>query len=695
MQYNPIQVASAAAPSGSGSSSASGSWNFNPNPPTMSHTITLPSPTLEVTVFPPNYSALNAYSNLSNFNVEMNVISSIWLKFANGTSEEYQALTTFSYDIELIVNNADSLAPGNYTQIIKFDVTATDNNGDTVFVETKYKQVGLTVMALPELSVDNNAFNTNVLIGSSGTSNFILNVECSANWNIQNANPNLVFSVNGGVSGNTMLQFSVNSSYVWNAPGGNLFDFEIVSGALMETVSLSVNVVSGASSVSISELNVSIVNGAANPTGVFNIVTSESYTITTPIWLHLSASSGSSSGPISWQAVGSALGLGVYTGTIEVVFASQTVQIPVTFVISDLIDASNFGSDSIHFTRDNKVLLFSETPTLNTFVRLKLMAEYGDNESISDIIEEIAFINGKADFDLGLFAENFFLPMKRPSEVFPTILNGFDKQLISNYNFTEIEVEVEEVSLNTGAILNTVTLGGYNFVKGEKPSFREDYLRDSLDNISIYHDRSYIVNNVILRHNSNYRLYGNSAIHNDLSNVANLPKLVTTIYSTKELPDENVYHYNGLSKSFCSYSKLNDIGVKCNLFYHNKHNMPEVIACTGGLALENDFKYTSQDKFDSFNRSTKSELYTETVTVVIQTGYIPASEQSKITSMLKNKQIWMLVQKEWDELMEISLNPIDQKLLMMDSENNAANYALKFNMNKKDYDNYIYKRVGN
>lgn len=678
MNFPPIQIA--ASSSASPASSLLSSWAFDPAVVNIQFTQgqSLPVTTLEVT--PPDYGSNSAYSDLSNFRAEITIINTgNWLNFANNTTEEFQNFTSSSFTKDLILINTGTLNVGSYNAQVKFDVIADDQTGATVFVESKYKTIGLTVLASPVLTVNNDTFDVSVALNSTGTGNFGLNITSNTNWDITNATNGLNFSTLTG-SGNGQVTFSVASSITFSSSGAQIFTFDIESSASTVTVTLNVDVVSSVNEVDISQLNIYQAFGYTNPIGSFNIITSENYTISAPVWLQLSSESGSSSAVINW-AVGNNP-LGVYNAFMTITFDTSSIDIPISYNVTNFLNLSAIDS-GINYTRSNKVIKFLTASVNNTFVRLVINIGYGYGddsfaEGLDDsytLTQEIGFFNNRASFDIGEYCETFFWPWIHPSQLledFPA--HSYGEAL----KFTEISPQVQEVEFNTNNIITDITLDPIEFVRGN----------DKEGLLNIVREKSSIVNggfavvNVMLTQNENFKWHTGSYIYNSgFTTFTSFPRLATFLWPVNSTADIVQFSIGGDEHSFIVRPEVFE---PITVFFYNEHHLLECITFRDGFQLDSDYSYRFSSNRTQFINTQKSKFYEETIPISLSTGGLLKNDITKVKQLLRCEQATMYFRGK-----EYFINPVNQKLPFWNSTRNIHSFSIKFNMSKEDYDSII------
>jgi len=681
MIFPPIQISAAPAPSAS-SSSASLSWIFTPITLNINYSIGAPAPLTGLTCAPPDYSSAPAYAGLTNFRTEINIINAgNWLVFAsNNLTEEFENLTNSSFELGLKLANTSSLAVGNYTANIKFDVLATNSAGVTEFIETKYKLVGLTVTQTPLLEVDNTNFSLDTILNTAGTGQFNVNITANTNWSITNITSGLnVSTING--SGNGSVYFSVSSSYVFNTVGVVNFGFKISNpNGDFELVNLVVNVEDVVTNVSINQLAISQAFGVIPPpSGSFTVQTNQNFTITKPIWLHLSATTGSSSTVINW-AVPANTPISYQTGTMTVNFGSTSINIPITYYVGNFVELSEMNS-GINFTRDNKIITFLRGVDINSFVRLKVytLVDYfnvSDSElEVDDVVQEIGFPGNNTTFNIGEYVENLFPKWYHPSQLFNGFPNTFAGRILS---YLEVGIECEKVGYNGDVIVGPISPDTYHFIRG---NVSENYLSINPVGTSVVNGGFVIVhilasNSVAWswRHYSTVYASGNTAPHTDKQILSFLHKVNTT---GREL------QFKHGSESI-NYIVRPEVKELVSVFFRNQHALPEVLNFRGGIVVENDFNYNVKTSYSNFNHRHESLNFDETVTITLSTGGLLPADVPKVIELLKNEIATLYYKGK-----EFFVNPIKQKVTRFNSSSNINQFSVKLNMSKRDYDSII------
>lgn len=687
MNFQPIQIAAAPAsasssPSSSSSSNALSGWSYSPNALNLGYALGS-TPTLTVLeVTPSDYASSSLYAGLSNFRAEISIINSgTWLNFlTTGNTEEFQEFNTPNFDLLLSIVNTNTLTAVNYSAQIKFDVLADNSQGQTVFIESKFKQFNLLVSEAPQLEVSDNNFSINTILNSAGTGLFSVDIESNESWNIYGVTTGLNVSTTSG-TGNTTVYFSVQNSYVFSSVGSVVFGFNINCGGLTETINLTVTVEDTQTNASITELNITQVLGDPPTLGSFDIQTNQSFTITKPSWLQLNTTNGSASSTIEW-GVQTASSTGVQAGDLIITFGSESITIPVTFQVVDFVNSSELDNE-VNYTRENNMIYFTRDLDLNSFIRLEIDIESryaNDGGSLIEIensIQDIGFPSDLAEFNLGEYCDNLLPTWNHPINIledFPEDWEGVAIHLILAH------VLASKIDFNGNVIVNPVDLGSFNFIRGNN---KRGLLNVVEGNSSVVNGGFAIVH-LLLKDSTpfSWRTGGQIYRSGNISQ-SSQQRIISFIHKVDTVHKYITFRYGATNIERRFYIRP-DVTDAVTVFFPNQHGLPEALSFGGGISVENNFNYRENSSYINFTTKTESLNFDENVIIELSTGGLFPEDRPKLLELMKVKRATLYYKEK-----EYFINPVQQKIVSLNSERNIDAFKVKFNMSKRDYDTIV------
>lgn len=372
-------------------------------------------------------------------------------------------------NIQPSISNLPALPNGTYTIEINFSAygkvngvnTLLDNVSYIIFLEV-YNNDAVTIK--PDKTEYNVLFNrqTNTLSGE--TSVVIEN----------NTVPeNLDFTAQYFITKNNVTTgFTIEGDNLATQPTLPTTGFLEIIGSLKK----------GSNTISPVKINLSIVNSSdlvANKTSLsFQLKKSvpetasqsfyltnpenQSFTITKPSWLNLSATSGNASMNIVATTVNSStLNGGAYNGNIVISYGTKTLVIPVSLFVVSFVNVFLEAGDN--FCNDIPKVVFNKMNSAARFVKVTLKAVY---ELLGEITEtenvfQVPYIAGFGEFALGEKVNSYFPEFSgNPFEFSGTQI--FRKPAI-------VEIKSEELNINY-EVIHTEIISDIHLWPGKKPA---------------------------------------------------------------------------------------------------------------------------------------------------------------------------------------------------------------------------------
>ncbi|MFA7448730.1 MAG: hypothetical protein WCY77_09860 [Weeksellaceae bacterium] len=368
-------------------------------------------------------------------------------------------------------------------------------------------------------------------------------------------------------------------------------------------------------------------------------------------------------------------------------------------------------SKSVHFTRDNDELLFYQTTTEKSFLKLiaivKSFKTTGELHQEIELDLDLPFVNYRAKLNLGLELEGYF--EKAPnSQVFTNYLKGVYPPM--QVDMVAIEIKNDDYSiLNQSLIEKQIflcgripvsALGNKAFWLNFRPSVMRFVSNQSIISLSIFKPSNTPIKNIIV--------YKNGEFLRNITPVSQTFGLMNAYYATANLALSNLNLEAGDELSF-QYENIyphRKFLIRPNpknsflVVYETIWKTMEIIEFTGAIKFDVEYEH------DIFEYSKNYVLHSEKVRstnpqkVIINTGWIQKNEVYLINELISSNQAILhsspklvtpdIAYSDEQEGM-ISLVPIQSKMTNYDSDEERYQFDVEFLINKK-YEDPIYSR---
>lgn len=380
----------------------------------------------------------------------------------------------------------------------------------------------------------------------------------------------------------------------------------------------------------------------------------EPFTINAPGFINVNPVAGNTNADLTVTTESSdLLNAQLYTGDIEIVYASKNLKVPVSLNNIDFIDLK---IQEHNFCLDDFILTIQQINDAGKFIRISLEMNFQTAEEsfITNSVYQIAYYNGKASTDVGKKINNYFPSFSK--HIFENPGTEFNNVFI--YKPATVKVTIDELDGNYEVVF-TKTIEDIKLFPGHKPK--------------------------------KFPLFTNSAIKRIYSDSAHLFTYLTTLVDPSEIVGKTVStnpFENGDVNSifFEDHENLLEFGDYKNVLgidfirmpkghqqiyyqYINQNLVPELFVFNGDYIIEENYDHTYDDV--EFNAKKYDVKVVGRITV--NTGFVFKEETETISELNRRNLGFMKI----DENI-IKVFPVTTKLKKRDSVTTVNNYELEF-----------------
>lgn len=385
------------------------------------------------------------------------------------------------------------------------------------------------------------------------------------------------------------------------------------------------------------------------------------------------------------------------------------VNYPVTYRIHGGFDASY--SRSIHFTRDNRELIFYKTTTELTFLRLLLLVKTFNNNGTADrdfnFELDVSFIDHHAKINIGLELESYF-------KSFNTALNQGNR-LNSAYRPMEVAMTALEVKYDDFSIVNQDLIPTQRYLRGRNPystilkpfwlAFRPNILRYVTENSMIFLQVFKPAGESIQKIN----VYKNGEFHKAITQSAQAHSfsLAYFIYTTF-----NVNSIKGIVPGDLIEFEYEGMSVKREFLVkpHQPHSFhvafqtiwetQDIFEFTGPNSFGVDYSQELSDVMKNYVERSNKVGSSKRQSLIMNTGFIAKSESYLIDELIDAKKAFLILPTQLmpsdgyyisESIGNIELVPVQSKIINHETDANLVSFDVEFKINKR-YADEIYSR---
>lgn len=424
------------------------------------------------------------------------------------------------------------------------------------------------------------------------------------------------------------------------------------------------------------------------------------WTITHPLWLTVSQTSGEhSQNLISVKPIHSLnLSEGDYSGTLSVTSQAGTKEVLIKHKVVGRIDL-NLEVDGINFTKDRETISRFYRPTGIAFSQIGQRIGFQINSRVYDynipVFNELSsfhiksFIKNKTDFFFGKIIDQLMPSIESLEELGFVNFSEIANNIIRYYNPSDNQVNinyVDDSSLNADDYSENINV---LFLKGRKPqrilngsgiiSFINGPLRVTKNSKAVL--------NILNRFNDVYlSKYINGVFQELIPTYINTNELIGHLLEFNDAIEGDVYEYRlshsqEPSEDFVSqkYLVFPENKQTVHIGWEDEHGLLLVLEFTGDYKIENEITGITSETFEEYLVRLKKFGNTQSSTLFADSGFILKSNQEYITSLLAADIAWVI----FDNEKEIELIPKNKKLVATDSDKELYAYEIEFTINKQ------------
>lgn len=573
--------------------------------------------------------------------------------------------TTVSAEFFINTNNANTLTEGEYNAAI--DVfTEIDNNGAISYRNEGVLNVNLTFTESIDLSVTPENVVFNYTSGAANPTGKIIQVFSENSWTLTSSNAWLTTSIASGANNGN---FTINVDPSGLTDANNLGTITVDDGASTQIIQVSLLISDGNTAQDFLYLAptevefIKNIGSSFNPAKTLSLNSSESWTaVSSASWLVLSVSSGSSgTDVIEISLDDTGLNAGNYTADLTVTAGTM---IRKTYVSLHLTEATVSIPDNggLYFSEDD-VSIVMNSENENAVLEVDFILTTAKKSA--SYTKSAPYIKSEAIVNVGEECINFITPLDFQVPITSKITTLLHTAVLS--------FSAYEKNYFTSNVVADVYRNNLNFLNGKTPT-TENKLTYLPAEITISKK------GVIAMH-----LYKTIAPANIVISGA-----ITKTISVSDASDSNIYSafinlgdYN-LSPLDVIVINFDDISVTARireeqaesvlLSFENEWQLPEIIELTGGLEIENNTNFATQEiKVDN---GIQEQIYktNPTESFSIYTGFIESEEEIAWLSKIRNsKKIHLILNNEKTEVI-----PTFKGLPVYKTRQHQKNFRLTF-----------------
>lgn len=424
------------------------------------------------------------------------------------------------------------------------------------------------------------------------------------------------------------------------------------------------------------------------------------WTITHPLWLTVSQTSGEhSQNLISVKPINSLnLSEGDYSGTLSVTSQAGTKEVLIKHKVVGRIDL-NLEVDGINFTKDRETISRFYRPTGIVFSQIGQRIGFQINSRIYDynvpVFNELSsfhiksFIKNKTDFFFGKIIDQLMPTIESLEQLGFVNFSEITNNIIRYYNPSDNQVNinyVDDSSLNSDEYSENFNAF---FIKGRKP---QRILNDSgiisfIDEPLRVTKNSKAILNILNRFNDVYlSKYINGVFQGSILTYLNTNELIGHLLEFSDAAEGDMYEYRlshsqEPSEDFVSqkYLVFPENKQSVHIGWEDEHGLLQILEFTGDYKIENEISGISSETFKDYLVKSKKLGSKQSSVLFADTGFILKSNQEYISSLLSADIAWVI----FDNIKEIELIPKSKKLIATDSDKELYAYEIEFTINKQ------------
>lgn len=385
------------------------------------------------------------------------------------------------------------------------------------------------------------------------------------------------------------------------------------------------------------------------------------------------------------------------------------VNYPVGYKIHAGYDAEY--SREVHFTRDNRELVFYKTTTDLTFLRLFLEVKtFNNNGTLDEKFDfelDVSFVEFHAKINLGLELETYL-------KSFKTALSQSDR-INSAYRPMEVSITALEIRNDDFAIVNQDLIPMQRFLRGRNPfssieqpfwlNFRPNFIRYVTANSMIFLQLFKPAGHPIKKIN----IYVNDVFYKAItqspqSHNFGLSYFIYTTFKVNSInniaPGDIIsFEYEGVSarrEFLVNFPQPYSFHVA----FQTSWETQDIFEFTGPNEFSVDYSHETSEVMRNYVEVSSKIEVNKNQTLVMNTGFIAKDESFIIDEIISSKKAYLLNPNSMrasqdvyhsESFQAIELIPISSKIVNHQTDQNLVSFDVEFKINKR-YADEIYSR---
>ena len=417
------------------------------------------------------------------------------------------------------------------------------------------------------------------------------------------------------------------------------------------------------------------------PEQELTVKTPSDFTISMPNWMEFTKSN---LGLFVKPVLSANFRVGTYTGEIVITSAVDTVRIVVTHRIIEIADFNLDGS--VVWCRDQDALSTFYSADLNAIATVTLEAIlYNPNTSINKVFQNdysLAFFQNQSEFHFGDIVKRLFIKPDNLNRfgVLSQLQDPEETKLII-YNPPAF---VDLTYVLPGTQTRTESLKNIPFLDGRKPAlFCEGAALLKAERIVQRVTRKSVA--LVNFYNKNLISTLNIRVNHEIKSSIELNAGSAYLYGKmirfdQYLPGDRVRvelksGSNIIEQDFIVFP---DQPLTNHIAWLNEYQTQELLEFTGDWRFESEYEMSDFKRLGNLVEELQRVDTRKEMSLIINTGWIPATNQILIDEILMNKKAWLITA----DLKTIDLVPKSKKITNEDSENALYSYDVEFTINK-------------
>lgn len=399
-----------------------------------------------------------------------------------------------------------------------------------------------------------------------------------------------------------------------------------------------------------------------------------------------------------------------YSGNITVTIpGDDPILVPVNYVIN-----AGFDEDydkELHFTRDNDELVFYQTTTEKSFLKLYINVRvFDDKASLHrefDLQFDLSFVDYKARVNLGKEMEDYF---------FSKDLFQFTNKLKGNYTPLELRMTAVEIRYSDFTILNQDLIPLQKYLIGRnplnirridvpfwaehRPSIERMISPSAMVSLNIYKPPFDDIKNVRMEVNGVFR---KEIVPDGQALGLREGYFVTATVDLGNVKTGDVitFQYPGIAvkKTF-----LVGMQEKHSLLvaYETSYKTFELFEFRGAVQASPEYSHELTNLIRNEVLVTHKINTRTRQTIRINTGFIMSDESFIVNEIIQSKRAFLMSRRSnlmltvpysSESIRDIEMIPVTADIINFDSENNRVEYSIEFEINKIHEDEIYTPRI--